>query len=631
VPGNPPSTQGRFDAAGEIAASIVDAIATFARCSPENLAIVAPGRASLSYRLLLAQVDSTLQSLAVAGIDIHSCRRVAVALPQSPELAVALLSLMSVCQCTWLDPEANLAIQQKTLDDFGIDVVVCSDSRELPIVHAARASGCRVLRVGTEPAAPAGTFSLRAESGGRAGDRARAHASAPGVLFRTSGTTSRPKIVPHTDKRLLDQARGYAEWFQLSPSDRSLSIVPFFTNGGLVNGLLAPLLTGGGVACVAEFRSAEFVAWLAELAPTYLYAGPTALSAALDALRSTPVRALWRLRFVRSGAAALPPTLQRELESLLGVPVIQGYGMTETGVITQNPLPPGERRAGSVGIPAGSNVSIQTSEGRAADRGEVGEIVVAGPTITTGYENNPEVNSQTFVAGWFHTGDFGFMDQDGYLYLKGRIKELINRGGQKVSPSDVDEILMGHPAVREAATFPVPHPTLGEDIMAAVIPRAGANAVPDEIRDHCVDHLEPFKVPSRVIFVNSLPRNNTGKVNRAELAAQFPRSGGTNPVPPGNHVEEVICRAFAACLKVSAVGVNDNFFELGGDSILAIQAINIIVATLGCDVTQDAVFRAPSAAALSARILAGGPVARSMGATPSISAVPPIPTRRRSR
>jgi acyl-CoA synthetase (AMP-forming)/AMP-acid ligase II len=236
----------------------------------------------------------------------------------------------------------------------------------------------------------------------------------------------------------------------------------------------------------------------------------------LDVIKANP------LRFIRSSSSSLPPQVIRELEAAFGAPVIEAYGMTEAAhQMTSNELPPGDRVSGSVGVAAGPELAIMNEDGRLLPVGARGEVVVRGPNVMAGYENNPDANAKAFSDGWFRTGDQGTLDEAGYLRITGRLKELINRGGEKISPLEVDEVLLNHPAVREAVTFPFKHPMLGEEVAAAVVLREGHTATDHELHEFVSKHLAQFKVPRKILVMEEIPKGPTGKLQRLGLAAKL--------------------------------------------------------------------------------------------------------------
>ena len=284
--------------------------------------------------------------------------------------------------------------------------------------------------------------------------------------------------------------------------------------------MLSSVAAGGSVWCTPGFNALRFFAWLEEVAPTWYTAVPTMHQAILArAARNQSIVEQARLRFIRSSSASLPPQVMAELEATFGAPVIESYGMTEAAhQMASNPLPPAPRKPGSVGVAAGPEVQVMTLDGSIANTGIEGEVVIRGPNVTKGYENNPKANAEGFTDGWFRTGDQGVIDADGYLTITGRLKEIINRGGEKVSPKEVDEVLMDHPAVAQVVTFAMPHAKLGEEVAAAVVLRDGASANERDLRDFAGERLADFKVPRKVVFLDEIPKGATGKLQRIGLA-----------------------------------------------------------------------------------------------------------------
>jgi acyl-CoA synthetase (AMP-forming)/AMP-acid ligase II len=270
------------------------------------------------------------------------------------------------------------------------------------------------------------------------------------------------------------------------------------------------------VVCTPGFDPFKFHRWLDELRPTYYTAVPTMHQMVLA---RAPQDRETSLRFVRSSSAALPGAVFDGLHDRFDIPVIEAYGMTEAShQMTCNPLPPKAVKRGSVGVATGIEVAVLDAQNNVLPAGERGEIAIRGATVVDGYEKNPTANASAFTAGWFRTGDEGLLDEDGYLFLTGRLKEQINRGGEKISPVEIDEVLLRHPAVAEAVTFAVPHVTLGEDVGAAVVLTEGKTATERELRAYLSEQLALFKVPRQIVFVAEIPKGATGKVQRIGLA-----------------------------------------------------------------------------------------------------------------
>jgi acyl-CoA synthetase (AMP-forming)/AMP-acid ligase II len=340
------------------------------------------------------------------------------------------------------------------------------------------------------------------------------------LVLHTSGTTSRPKIVPLTQRNLCASARNIGTTLALTAEDRCMNVMPLFHIHGLMAAMLASLRVGASIFCTPGFNALKFFAWLKEAEPTWYTAVPTMHQAILArASRSREIIDAAELRFVRSSSSSLPPQVMQELEQTFHAPVIEAYAMTEAShQMTSNPLPPRARKPGTVGVAAGPEVGIMDEGGELLPRGQVGEVVIRGENVTPGYENNPKANAENFTNGWFRTGDQGVMDDEGYLTITGRLKEIINRGGEKISPREVDDIIMDHPAVQQVVTFAMPHAKLGEEVAAAVVLREGEQATERDIREFAARHLADFKVPRKVLFLDEIPKGPTGKLQRIGLA-----------------------------------------------------------------------------------------------------------------
>jgi len=374
---------------------------------------------------------------------------------------------------------------------------------------------------------PAGAYSLVARDGATASAAAEnggfAHPDDVSMVLHTSGTTSRPKIVPLSQANLVASATHIGRTLRFTPGDRGLNIMPLFHIHGLIAGILAPLSAGSFVFCTPGFNALKFFAWMDEAQPTWYTAVPTMHQAILSrAGKNADVIARHPLRFIRSSSSSMPPQVIAELEQVFGAPLIESYGMTEaTHQMASNPLPPAVRKPGTVGIAAGPEVAIMGEDGSLLAPGETGEIVIRGPNVTAGYENNPKANAEGWRAGWFRTGDQGVMDADGYVSITGRLKEIINRGGEKVSPREVDEILMDHPAVAQVVCFGMPHPKLGEEVAAAVVLREGQTATERDLQAFVSSRAAEYKVPKKILILDEIPKGATGKLQRIGLAAKL--------------------------------------------------------------------------------------------------------------
>jgi acyl-CoA synthetase (AMP-forming)/AMP-acid ligase II len=372
----------------------------------------------------------------------------------------------------------------------------------------------------------AGSFDLDFPSGAAMEAPRSARPATPddiALVLHTSGTTSRPKIVPLSHRNICASAANIRRTLSLTANDRGLVIMPLFHIHGLIAALTAPLSAGGEVSCSPGFNALKFFGWLAEVRPTWYTGVPTMHQAILlRAANNAEAIAGHRLRFIRSSSSALPPTVIAELERVFGVPVVEAYGMTEAAhQMASNPLPPAARKPGTVGPSGGPEIRVVDTSGKTVPRGATGEIVIKGLNVMREYENNPNANADAFYDGWFRTGDQGVMDDDGYVSITGRLKEIINRGGEKISPREVDEIIMEHPAVHQCVTFAMPHDMLGEDVAAAIVLRQGAQASDRELRDFAATRLAAFKVPRKILILTEIPVGATGKLQRIGLAQKL--------------------------------------------------------------------------------------------------------------
>src|SRR3954468_13559613 len=493
------------------------------RGASESNAIGAPDCTPLTYRGLRDLAARTIEDL--NGIGIGRGDRVAFVLANGPELAAAFVCIAAGAAAAPLNPGYHSEEFEFYLGDLRPKALVV----EAGVASASRAvaakQGIPVVELQPRRAEGAGSFRLEPPAGMAASARAPGPASGNDValLLHTSGTTSRPKLVPLLQRNVTASARHIGTALALSPADICLNIMPLFHVHGLMAGVLSSLAAGGQVCCTPGFNALRFFHWLEEVHPTWTTGVPTMHRAILGrAERNPEILARRRLRFIRSSSAQLRPRLMEQLEQTFQAPVIEAYGMTEAAhQMASNPLPPRERKAGSVGLAAGPEIAIMDASGALLPRGESGEIVIRGPNVTRGYVENPEANAKAFTKGWFRTGDQGTLDADGYLRINGRLKEMINRGGEKVSPLEVDVVLMEHPAVQVALTFGMPHDTLGEEVAAAVVLKEGRTATEREIRDFAGKHLVHYKVPHHVVFVSELPRGPTGKLQRIGLAQKL--------------------------------------------------------------------------------------------------------------
>jgi acyl-CoA synthetase (AMP-forming)/AMP-acid ligase II len=506
--------------------SDTDALAKrIAAGADEAPAIAAPDRPSLSHGALRGLMGRTRERLNALGLGRGS--RIAITLPNGPEMAAAFVAVAAAATTAPLNPAYKEDELDFYLSDIGADAVLVGAAEDGPTVAAAKRLGIGLLRLISAPQGPAGEFAIDGSPLGPPVATGPAETGDAALLLHTSGTTSRPKLVPLTHANLAASAAHIAATLALSPDDRCLNIMPLFHIHGLIAAVLSSLSAGGSVFCTPGFNALRFFAWLSQANATWYTAVPTMHQAILArANRNPEAIAAARLRFIRSSSASLPPQVMAELEATFGCPVIESYGMTEAAhQMASNPLPPRARKPGSVGVAAGPEIAIMAPDGSILTAAATGEIVIRGLNVTAGYEKNPEANRAAFAHGWFHTGDQGTMDAEGYIRVTGRLKEIINRGGEKISPLEVDEVLMDHPAIAQVVTFAMPHEKLGEDVAAAVVLREGTAASEQAIRDFAATRLADFKVPRRILILDEIPKGATGKLQRIGLAAKLGLSG----------------------------------------------------------------------------------------------------------
>jgi len=486
---------------------------------PGSTAIEAPERDALSYGLFASVIDETAAALRARGLARND--KLAIVLPNGPDMAASFVAAACAVTAAPLNPAYREDEFHFYMEDLRAKALLVEEGSNSPAIAAARRLGIPVLTL--HPKREAGAFTLSGDAAGPAVHQGLAEASDVALVLHTSGTTSRPKIVPLTHGNLLASANNIRATLRLSEADRCLNIMPLFHIHGLVAAILATLSAGGSVFATPGFNALKFFAWMEEARPSWYTAVPTMHQAILArAGRNEEIIKANHLRFIRSSSASLPVPVFHALEKAFSCPVIEAYAMTENAhQMTSNQLPPGKRKPGFVGCAAGPEVAVMSPDGRLLGAGEEGEVVTRGPNVTPGYENNPKANAEGFAFGWFHTGDQGFMDEDGFLKITGRLKEIINRGGEKVAPMEVDEVLMEHEAVHQAVTFAMPHDKLGEEVAAAVVLREGKSTTERALQDFANAKLAGFKVPKRILILDEIPKGATGKLQRIGLAQKL--------------------------------------------------------------------------------------------------------------
>ena len=487
--------------------------------NPQNatdLAINVPDGPDVSYGKFGEEIERVAELLAGAGVQPG--RAVSIVLPNSLEFMVVFLA---VARAGAIAAPLNSAY---TTDEFHFYM----EDAEAQLVILPEGE-----HAGREAAAQLGIPTIEAsldDAGrtvlSRGGERLTARRDAPApspddvaLFLHTSGTTSRPKGVPLTHGNLAASIKNISDTYALTPDDIAMVVMPLFHVHGLIGVSLSTLSTGGALVIPPRFSASRFWGEQRDSGATWYSAVPT-IHQILLARADDEGAPHESFRLIRSCSSALAPAVFEQLEARFGAPVLEAYGMTEAShQMSSNLLPPGDRMPGTVGKGTGVDIAIMDDDGNLVSSGERAEVVIRGANVTHGYHKNPEANAEAFTNGWFRTGDQGFLDADGTLTLTGRIKELINRGGEKISPLEVDAALLGHPSVAEAVCFGVPHEMYGEAVQAAVV--VSGDTDEDAIRSYCGEHLAGFKVPDRVYIIDTMPRTATGKIQRRHIAAMF--------------------------------------------------------------------------------------------------------------
>jgi len=546
---------------------------------PDVEAILAPNRTSLCFGRLPQRLDAIRAAL--NGFGIGRGDRVAIALPRGPEMAVCLVGVASCAIAVPLNPDYADHEFARYLGRLRPRAVVLPADEVSAVRRQAIALGIPTIEVIFDSNDEIGALELRSDLRAVAARPGRNEADDVALILMTSGSTGNAKFVPDRVRHLLAYAHEASKMFELGPADRNIHIMPMFHGHGTKSSLLVPLLLGAGVDCPDRFDVPSFFENIERYRPTWYSAGYALHHIILDQIE--PYRAIARaarLRFIRSGSGRLDPKIMQGLEEAFGAPVLERYGCSETCTLTYNPLPPAVRKPGTVGIPCLNEVRIVDDTGKFLGPGEEGEVVARGPTVIDGYWDDAEANGAAFTDGWFHTGDLGRFDSDGYLTITGRIKDLINRGGEKFSPVEVEKVLCEHPKVRAACVCAVPHPTLGEEVVALFVPVEGAEVAEQDLIAHTRVRIIWFKVPRRIFVCADLPKSDSGKVHRPSVAQMCLRmlteanaakaaQGFRDP----SALEQEILRLWGEVLETRSTDLDEDFFLAGGDSLRAAELV----------------------------------------------------------
>ena len=455
----------------------------------------------------------------LAATNIINSDRAAIVLPNGPLMASSFLSISSYMSAAPLNPSYKQEEFEFYLDDLKPKFLLVEPNSKSLAVIAAKNLNIPVFEMKISDNQPLGTFELFDKET----DYKNPNDYDEALVLHTSGTTSRPKIVPLSNLNIFTSAVNISKSLKLTADDHCLNIMPLFHIHGLIAVLSASAKVGASVCASNGFNALKFLD-LAETQNITWYSGVPTMHQAilLRAQKNSDKAKKLNLRFIRSSSASLPPAIFEQLNDIFETPVIEAYGMTEaTHQMASNPLPPAIQKPGLVGMPAGPEICIMNDKNEKLYQGEIGEICIKGDNVTNGYENNPEANKQSFVNDWFRTGDEGFFDEDGYLKISGRLKEIINKGGEKISPLEVDNILMDFPPIDQALCFGYKDKMLGEDIAVAIKLKENKSCTEDDIKSYANEKLAKFKIPKKIFIVEDIPKGATGKLQRIGLAKKF--------------------------------------------------------------------------------------------------------------
>ena len=483
----------------------------------DNVALTSETNSKLLYGELKLFVNKISRQL--AGNGITNKDRAAIILPNGPYMASSFLAISSYMSAAPLNPAYKTNEYEFYLKDLSPKIVIVEPNSKNNVIEVAKKLKIPVCEIKIQKDSPSGLFDLFEKSS----EYSLPEENDEALVLHTSGTTSRPKIVPLTNKNIFSSAVNISKSLELSEIDHCLNIMPLFHIHGLIAILATSMKVGASVCASNGFNAIKFLE-LAKSEKITWYSGVPTMHQAilLRTEKNLELAKDLKLRFLRSSSASLPPAVFEKLNSIFKCPVIEAYGMTEaTHQMTSNPLPPKIQKPGFVGIPAGPDVCIMDDNDKILNQGEVGEVCIKGNNVTLGYDNNPEANKKSFSNGWFRTGDQGYFDQDGYLKISGRLKEIINKGGEKISPLEVDNILMDHPLIEQAVCFGYEDKMLGEEIAAAIIVKEGQNFSEIDVKNYAEEKLAKFKIPKKIFFVNEIPKGATGKLQRNILAKNF--------------------------------------------------------------------------------------------------------------
>jgi acyl-CoA synthetase (AMP-forming)/AMP-acid ligase II/thioesterase domain-containing protein/acyl carrier protein len=592
--------------------TICDVIRRWAELQPDAPAILQGDKPPVTYGALIGAIDDIRTGLNQSGFGRGD--RIGLIHSGGADMASLLLGIISGATAVPLDPRQTASEYAVHFCDRKVSALIVEPGLSDAAVDAAKQLGLPVLETLVTDVEGSEKISITTLDSGQLAPPGLARQDDVALVFGTSGTTDRSKIVPRKHKHLLARASVEEQVYEMTRAEVGILIRPLYFSGSF-NHVPAALYSGGSFCVLPSFEITEFFRDVLVHGVTWYTAGPTFQKAIRAYATDNPkiVEGL-RLQRIRVGSGSLEPEIADDLERIFSASIETSYSSTETGRIALTCGNKAPRKKGTVGISidhfgtANSEVQIRSPEGNPMPPGARGEIVVKGDQVVDSYENDAEANAAAFVDGWFHTGDEGLLDAEGYLTLTGRIKEMINRGGEKVSPAEVDAALLSHPEVREAATFPIPHQSLGEEVAAAVVAQKGSTLNDKALTKYLLERLTGFKVPRRYIFVDDIPKGETGKVQRYKLAEDLgldnmePPSPGEAPQRDSTPLEAQLQSIWAKVLRRDSIGLDDNFFLAGGDSLQAVDLFLEVEKVLGRRLPVACLFEAGTVAEMAVLI-----------------------------
>jgi oxalate---CoA ligase len=593
---------------------IADACAQASEGSGDQIAFLMDDGAPVSFGSVHASVARITRALVDAGVQTHD--RIAFAAPRSPVGLIGFMGISAAAVCCPLNPRLKAA-EYKTFFESITPVALVATAPTEAALPAERAGVPVVTLEGLEQIEVSLGGAIRSRKEGAGSPRGRF-----ALLMQTSGTTAEPKVVLLTHENILSAARGIANAFALGSRDFCLNPMPLHHVHGLISAGLASLVAGSPAHCCESFSPEEFDARYERFQPTWVTGSPAmhiALREYYRKLNRVPRNP--KLRFLRSSSAPLPASVIEDIEQIFGAPLIETYGLTETAsMIATNPLPPAGRKIGSVGVACGAEMRVVDDKGDDVPTESVGEIVVRGDSVIRAYADAEANTRDHFFGAWLRTGDLGRVDADGYYFITGRRKELIKRGGLSVYPGEIDNLLMSDRRVAEAATFSIPHPTLGEEVVAVVVAATGANVSGDTLRETLLNEVSTYKVPAEIFVVEAITKTDTGKIDRKRLAESYRELLRPRAEPAANATEQALLVEWQRALGRTDLGVTDNVFLFGADPIRAGQVCEQVARSLGPRLSAGDMFRAPTvrqqAALMSPAKIASSAIDRATSASP---------------